>query len=683
MSKEQQIEIWLADFAHKGNMWSTFPLGIACVTSYSKMIFGDFFKFRLFRSVDKFAEEFVKENRPIFLGLSNTVMNARLSYAVVRRVKNLQPRSIVITGGVNYPKKSHLQLKYLEENQLIDFHIWGEGEQGFVNLLNQLKILNFNADELKFLKVQIEGCHYLSNGELISGGISPRLNSADLNNTPSPYLTGLLDDFFKEGLEPLVQGVRGCPFTCTYCEEGDDYYRKINRFSVKRFEEELYYIVQRLESKELTLHIADSNFGMYSNDFELFRVISEIQEKYGWPKKIETAIGKNREDNILNAIGQLSLGTIWHGAALQSANPEVLKSIRRKNISTEKLLITAKKSTESGRGSFSELILGLPCESKESHLSSVKTVIDAGITRIRIYTLLLLRGTELEFPESRERFRLKTRHKILHRNFGHYKFDKEVFVCAEIGEHVVENSTMSFEDYVCCRLFDLTVEFFYNDEYFVEIKGLLNILNISMFDFVFKCYELLPTYPSDLKSIYDKLEASIRNEFECLNDIELFIEGNSSIDEYSKNEHENGLATNRAIGILTYAEAIHMVAEDALNRLLDERGLKNRDLRSYVDEMFMFSRYRKNELLNTEIVFEGRFTFDFIHLQQIDFKENPLNFLLPQKQVLKFFQKQNIADEIKERYYAYEDQILGMRNVLYYSFAASPVNYYFRSFKRG
>ena len=37
---------------------------------------------------------------------------------------------------------------------------------------------------------------------------------------PSPYTTGLLDEFFDEKLTPMVQTSRGCPYSCTFCHDG-------------------------------------------------------------------------------------------------------------------------------------------------------------------------------------------------------------------------------------------------------------------------------------------------------------------------------------------------------------------------------------------------------------------------------------------------------------------------------
>ena len=55
----------------------------------------------------------------------------------------------------------------------------------------------------------------------------------DLDEIPSPYLNGMLDKFFDGKLTPFIETNRGCPFTCSFCHTGNDYFHKLNKFSEK------------------------------------------------------------------------------------------------------------------------------------------------------------------------------------------------------------------------------------------------------------------------------------------------------------------------------------------------------------------------------------------------------------------------------------------------------------------
>ena len=63
----------------------------------------------------------------------------------------------------------------------------------------------------------------------------------DLSEIPSPYLSGRLDEFLDGKLLPITQTNRGCPFTCTFCTEGQRYWTKVRRKPRDIIENELYF----------------------------------------------------------------------------------------------------------------------------------------------------------------------------------------------------------------------------------------------------------------------------------------------------------------------------------------------------------------------------------------------------------------------------------------------------------
>ena len=65
---------------------------------------------------------------------------------------------------------------------------------------------------------------------------------------------------------------------------------------------------------------------------------------------------------------------------MQSLSDEVLSSIKRKNLTYDQIFKTSKNLSEIGisEKSFTELIIGLPNETKESHLNANKKLIEMG-----------------------------------------------------------------------------------------------------------------------------------------------------------------------------------------------------------------------------------------------------------------------------------------------------------------
>ena len=325
---------------------------------------------------------------------------------------------------------------------------------------------------IKICVTKSGNCHYLYKDEFVAGETLPRIENLD--DIPSPYLSGSLDKFFDKFLTPTLQTIRGCPFKCTFCQEGKDYFTKIYKFSRERVKEELDYIVKRVKVQNLM--IVDSNFGMYKQDVEVSKDISAIRKKYGWPKYIEVSLGKSKK--ILESISILE-GSLPVHVAVQSTDATVLENINRKNIPAQTAIEVIKEGDSFGGSSFSEIILGLPEDTLEKHYKSMFDMIDAGANVVRSHQLLMLPDSDMDTGEYRKKYGMETRYRLQPKCFGNYELYGESFPCAEVDELCVINKTLSFEDYLKCRFLDLTVELFYNNGVFREYINLLNQHSIS------------------------------------------------------------------------------------------------------------------------------------------------------------------------------------------------------------
>src|SRR5262249_45889510 len=144
-----------------------------------------------------------------------------------------------------YPTDADGQRRFLAEHPLIDFYVYKEGELPFRHLVEHLLEVGFDAEALKRRRPTLPAVHYLADGALIAPDPPPR--QRQLDEFPSPYLSGLLDDYFgRKDLVPIIQTKRGCPFQCTFCVEGEDYYTKLAGVTTARFRAELEYIAPRM-----------------------------------------------------------------------------------------------------------------------------------------------------------------------------------------------------------------------------------------------------------------------------------------------------------------------------------------------------------------------------------------------------------------------------------------------------
>jgi tRNA A37 methylthiotransferase MiaB len=139
----------------------------------------------------------------------------------------------------------------------------------------------------------IKGCASISKnksklllGEYINRiGMEGSIKANGRDAVPSPYLNGMLDKFLNGEFAPAFETSRGCPFLCTFCDQGIDE-SKIAAFSTPRVAEEIIYVAEKLSKFKKgvkTMSFFDSNWGLYQKDIELADLIAKVMEKYDFP----------------------------------------------------------------------------------------------------------------------------------------------------------------------------------------------------------------------------------------------------------------------------------------------------------------------------------------------------------------------------------------------------------------
>lgn len=619
------LKLAFADLTHtnQGLSNNSFPFGVSLVASSAKKTLGGIVKdVQIFQYPEKFAK-YLEQETPDIIGFSNYIWTLDLSHEFAKYVKEKSPKTAIVFGGPNYPLEKNLQKRFLEKYPAIDFYIKGEGEKGFAEFLKAGEKVIFDYQTFKKKRITTGNCHYLWDGEFIQGADLPRIENLD--EVPSPYLSGILDKFFDGSLTPIVQTARGCPFSCTYCQEGQKSFNKITRFSEKRVLNELEYITQRIEVPNLI--IADSNFGMYPQDVELALKLKKLKEKNGWPKYIEASLGKNKK-TVLETVSALH-GDILVGAPVQSTDQLVLNNIKRKNISNERILEITQKGTVYGANSFSEIILGLPGDTKEAHFKSMFDMIDLEINVVRSHQLLMLPGSELSSQNSRKKFGMQTRFRLSPKGFGNYKLWGKEFPASEIDELCVATNTLPYEDYLKCRSLDLTVELFHNNGIFKELTNYLNKNRIKTSGLIREIEKNVIKSP--LKKIYAGfLKETSESLWQSEEELKNHIKQPGMIKRYI----EEGLRNNeqlrsRVLAFFNQMEDLHGVAFDSASKLLEETGKLSIDEKSYLRELEEFSLAKKQNLLLLDKTKKKLFHYDFVSLEKGDFKEDYKNYFIP------------------------------------------------------
>jgi len=594
--KRTNPKIWLADLSYTQQQISheSMPAAIGGITTFTETNLGLTSQIKLFKYPEKLADA-LKNDVPEIIGFSNYLWNFQLSLAFAKRIKELYPKIIIIFGGPNYPVEPEQQKKFLLDNPAIDFYVIHEGEVAFANLIAFL--INADMDKNKIAN-ELPSVHYVDiNGNVHLTEHVERIK--DLTSIPSPYTCGRMDEFFDGKLIPVIQTTRGCPFSCTFCVEGLQYYNKVYRNNHEKICAELEYIGERMEKIHKTggrndLALVDSNFGMYDHDITTCQLIAECQEKYGWPEYIQVDTGKNNKTKVLNA-AKLVKGAMRLSGSVQSLTPEVLDNIKRSNISADDLLKLAMESADIS-DARSEIILGLPGETLKSHLETVRTIINAGFNHVLIYQLMMLPGTDLYVPEVMTKFGMKLRYRILPRCFGYYDVLGKTIVAADMEEICVTTNSLSFDEYVECRKLHLIINLFYNDGFFGSALKFLKSLNVS----IYRWLEIIKDEKLEgrIKEFFESYERATREELWVDKDgLIKFVENPSTIDKYIQGEiGYNLIYTFKAIGLSRYANELMDLARKAILKLLTEIKNDTEENLSFVDDALKFDSCRHRNL---------------------------------------------------------------------------------------
>lgn len=317
---------------------------------------------------------------------STYVWNSVYHHSLAAKIKQLNPDIFIVFGGPNItPDRKDF---WERANGNVDLALVGEGEASFSQLLKQWPDLDTTV---------IPGAWTPDHWN----GFAPRIHN--LNDYESPYLNGFYDDIIdreiRTGLiiQAVIQTNRGCPYHCSFCEEGKDYKNKMHWFDLTRLRKEIEYLAQKSVS---FLSMADDNWGIDDRDVDLMSWIIHCKKTQGYPEVMDATFAKNAPDRVLEICRRdREAGTnLIRGVtvALQSLNDRTLTGIQRFNLIPQKQarLITGLKKLEIP--TYTEMIWPLPYETYNTFLHGIENVISLGLNNwLGVYPLSLHPGTQL------------------------------------------------------------------------------------------------------------------------------------------------------------------------------------------------------------------------------------------------------------------------------------------------
>ena len=619
----EKIKVLLADLRHKtiGTHSTYVPVGVGYVATYfQKIISSKNFEVKISIDPDE-ALDLIDEWKPNILGLSSYIWNSNLSYRLCEYAKEKSKNVLCILGGPEFPSGTGASsfteiikkkcFDYLKNKPCIDYYCYSDGETAFTSVVQKYIESNFNILSMREDNVIVDGAMSLSYDKLdlligkpiLRLGLSNKIDGRD--SIPSPYLTGLLDKFLNGKFIPSFETARGCPFSCTFCDQGIDE-TKIVSFSTNRMCEELDYVENKVTKFSGTGSIAfhDSNWGMYKKDVVLSDHILKLINEKNWPKYIEISTPKNKREQILDIDKKLK-HRVQLALPQQSMNSETLKIIKRDNFTNNQYIKFVKELEKGGKAPVCELIVPLPNETKQTYFDSTKLLLDCGVN-VSTYTLMMLQGTELGREEAINKYGMKSKWRVMPRDFGTYR-GRKIF---DVDCVCTETNTMPYKDYLACRRFSFLIHF-YSYSIFSPLRKLMkNDLDISFFEFVWTIFQTLENgnnenhdahFPNTLAKIY--LEFSK----ECVQ--ELFDSKEDLYKFYSKDENYKKLLSTELGDNLLRKYAAKVICS-ALNETIDFSI--NKIFRMPLNNNAINKKEIKNILESSRVWLKNLYIFDAI-----------------------------------------------------------------------
>lgn len=385
------------------------------------------------------------------IGFSAYLWNFKYSLETAKQVKKANPKCVIIFGGSQIPCSSERLGKLLKENSYIDIACYSEGEISFVRILENYHRKDWN---------EVPSIGFIADGKFVQTPSLPRISNLD--EIPSPYSEGVFDNLLnKEKWSALWETNRGCPFTCAFCAWGANDNRRVYKYSMDRLNGELDWFSR---NKIEFVFCCDANFGIFKNrDLGIVDKVVENKDRFGYPKAFSVQNTKNATEMVFALQKRLNEAGLQKGVnlALQSLNPETLKSIKRSNISIETYQELQSKFTNEGIPTFSDIIIGLSDETYGSFADGVSELIESGQhNRIQFINLSILENTEMAKPEYQQKYGLIIQEC---RMVSHHTTidDNQI---QETEQLVVGTKAMPKEDWVKARVFAWMVSLLYFDK---------------------------------------------------------------------------------------------------------------------------------------------------------------------------------------------------------------------------
>lgn len=592
---EKMLSIYLIDPIHNyiksRDNWMV-PLCVMSIGAYVNKLFGDSVRIRCFKFPNLLLEA-IDQNPPDILAASNYVWNESLSNLLMGYAKIVNPGTVTVMGGPNITASQQAMTSFLRRASC-DFYVEGAGEHPFAMIVKAMLDGRALGDLFGDERVHSVWRFDPATGLAQSKPKTHVLRSLD--EIPSPYISGMADEFFNQGLLPMLETNRGCPYSCTYCVWGID--KKVQKFDLDRVLDDLDYCCRNASGGLLMIN--DANFGLYKRDLDIAKQIKRLHDDHGWPESVVVNWGQVRSDDVLKVAEALK-GICILRQSSQSLNSEVLKNINRNNIGVEEWRKVLAFTKGQGLETFGEFILMLPGETLESYIAGLRFLFEQDVDCINTNQLQLLEGACMNTPEEREKYGMRTKWRLFENTYGVYR-GRSAVECVEL---VVETDTFSEEQCLLCRPLNWLIQASWTMRWHDLLPRLLASLGVNPTDFFLEAVKGWRRASEPVRTMFEGFLRDTRAE--------LFETKEALVAYYSQPEVMKGLRQGQFKKLNTHYCAEIMGCPDefleyyrtiALS-MVDKLERRPADFETMVEECCRYLRHRFLDVADIEAMEAG------------------------------------------------------------------------------
>ena len=605
------------------------PLGLGLIGSYLKQQIPNV-EVKILKLMSNILN-YIKTKKPDVLGISNYMWNTNLAIKLSKVAQKLNPNILVVFGGPDINRKHSDKERFVRLYSHADLLIEKEGEIAFTKIIQTYLSVNRNKIKLREHIDELGNCFYINSDKNFTSG--PKLPKiSDMNVMPSPYLTGLFDEFLADKhFQPLLETNRGCPYQCTFCQQGETYYNRVHFKSLEYVTSELDYISNHVV-EDVGLYLIDSNWGMYKEDIPIAHHIKKLNETKNWPKYIDCDTGKSQYDRIRHVAMDILPGIMSISNSVQTMDKSVLKNIKRLQPKDPVQIINEFK----GEVQQPDFILPLPGETKEGFMKGMKKLLDTKANvRFRVHPTQMLSDTELDSQESIDKYGLQFKYRQ-HSNFMGYCYGE--FIC-ETERVVLATKDMSLEDVFYCRTYTVLLDTLLRRAPLRELIEYLNSINILVSDLARELTDNISKAPDDVRACLKEYQDSY---------LEAMFDTEEEVAKYMEKSQKEYISGNKGGDILKYSMKLWIDHCPSMMKWLfstTHELCKDLDESKHkvIDNLEIFTHFVYYDRTNgtSESIVESHFDYDILKWFKTEKESHLEKFKYPTRYV---FKKTKISD---------------------------------------